>query len=68
MTFATWWRGDPLPNLSPLPTFSAHISTDTQLIARLAHHSPQVISTRFQTGSRLYLALRSSRMRKRTRS
>jgi hypothetical protein len=56
MPFATWWRGDPLPNLSPLPTFSAHLSTDTELIARLANHSPQAISTRFQTGNRLYLA------------
>jgi RimJ/RimL family protein N-acetyltransferase len=56
MTFATWWRGDPLPNLSPLPTFSAHLSTDTQLIAHLANRSPQIITTRFQTGNRLYLA------------
>lgn len=56
MTFATWWRGDPLPNLSPLPTFSAYLSTDTQLIARLSNHSPQVIATRFQAGNRLYLA------------
>ena len=56
MAFATWWRGDFLPNLSPLPTFSAHLSTDTQLIARLSNHSPQVIATRFQMGNRLYLA------------
>jgi RimJ/RimL family protein N-acetyltransferase len=56
MTFATWWRGDPLPNLLPLPTFSAHLSTDTQLIARLANYSPQIIATRFQMGNRLYIA------------
>lgn len=56
MTFATWWRGDPLPHLSPLPTFSAHRSTDTQLIARLTNRSPELFTTRFQTGNRLYLA------------
>ncbi|BCL79736.1 GNAT family N-acetyltransferase [Ktedonobacteria bacterium brp13] len=56
MTFATWWRGDSLPTLPPLPTFSAHFSTDTQLIARLSNHSPQAIATRFQMGNRLYLA------------
>lgn len=58
MPFATWWRGDPLPNLSPLPTFSfsARNSTDTQLIARLANLSQQKISTRFQAGNSLYLA------------
>lgn len=56
MTFATWWRGDPLPDLSPLPTFSAHLSTDTQLIARLTNHLPQIIDTRFQMGKRFYIA------------
>lgn len=56
MTFATWWRGDTLPNLSPLPTFSAHLSTDTQLIAHLSQRSPQVIASRFQEGNQLYLA------------
>jgi RimJ/RimL family protein N-acetyltransferase len=56
MAFATWWRGDSLPNLSPLPTFSVHLSTDTQLIARLSNQSPQAIATRLQMGNRLYLA------------
>ncbi|GER86300.1 hypothetical protein KDW_04620 [Dictyobacter vulcani] len=56
MTFATWWRGDSLPCLSPLPIFSAHLSTDTQLVARLSNHSPQAIATRFQMGNRCYLA------------
>lgn len=56
MTFATWWRGDSLPNLSPLPPFSARLSTETQLITHLTNHSPQVIATRFQMGNRLYLA------------
>ena len=56
MPFATWWQGDPLPDLPPLPTFSAHLSTDTQLIARLTNHSPQIIDTSFQAGKRLYIA------------
>jgi GNAT superfamily N-acetyltransferase len=59
MTFATWWRGDPLPNLSPLPSFSVHRSTDAQLIAQLTNLSLQTIATRFQAGKRLYLAFMS---------
>jgi RimJ/RimL family protein N-acetyltransferase len=53
------WRGDPLPNLSPLPSFSAHLSTDAQLIAHLTNHSLQTITARFQKGNRLYLAFMS---------
>ena len=56
MAFATWWRGDPLPDLTSLPTFSAHRSTDAQLIARLTKRPPQVMDARFQMGNRLYLA------------
>ncbi|GHO74974.1 hypothetical protein KSD_27450 [Ktedonobacter sp. SOSP1-85] len=56
MTFATWWRRDSLPDLSPLPTFSARLSTDIEEIARLTNHSPQVIITCLQTGNRSYLA------------
>lgn len=56
MTFATWWRGDPLPNLSPLPSFSTYLSTDEPLIAQLTNLSRQAIATRFQEGKRIYLA------------
>jgi RimJ/RimL family protein N-acetyltransferase len=56
MTFATWWRRDSLPNLSPLPTFSTRLSTDIEEIARLTNHSPQVIATRLQAGNRPCLA------------
>lgn len=56
MPFGTWWRGTPLPDLSPLPAFSASISTDTQLITRLAKLSQQEIDDRFQTGKHLYIA------------
>lgn len=56
MTFATWWRRDSLPDLSPLPTFSARHSTDIEEISQLTNHSPQVIATRLQAGNRPYLA------------
>jgi hypothetical protein len=59
MAFATWWRGDPLPNLSPLPSFSAHASTDAMFIASVTSHDPQAIATRFQRGNRCYLAFKS---------
>ena len=56
MTFATWWRRDSLPDLSPLPKFSAHPSTDIEEIAHLTNGSPQNIATRLQAGNRPYLA------------
>jgi GNAT superfamily N-acetyltransferase len=56
MPFGTWWRGDPLPDLSPLPTFSAKLSTDTQLIAQLADLPEHAVDIRFQTENQLYLA------------
>ncbi len=55
MPFGTWWRGDYLPDLSSLPTFSAHLSTDTLLISRLTNLSQEVISARFQTGNHCYI-------------
>lgn len=56
MPFGTWWRETSLPDLSPLSAFSACISTDTQLITRLANLSQQEINARFQTGKHLYIA------------
>jgi hypothetical protein len=56
MPFATWWRGDPLPVLPPLPPFSAHITNDTQLIARLNNLSQRSIHIRLQSGNRPYIA------------
>lgn len=56
MTFATWWRRDSLPDLSPLSTFSAHPSTDIEEIAKLTKHSLQIITARLQAGNRPYLA------------
>ena len=56
MSLATWWRGDPLPDLPDLPSFSAARSTDVDLIAQLAEHPRQEIITRFADENRLYLA------------
>lgn len=56
MTFATWWRGDPLPDLLPLPAFYVHPATDPLLIASVASQDPQTLVTRFQRGDRCYLA------------
>jgi GNAT superfamily N-acetyltransferase len=56
MPFATWWRGDHLPDLSPLSTFSAHLSADTLSIAHLTDLAPEVVAARLQAGNRAYLA------------
>lgn len=56
MPFGTWWRGDALPNLAPLPTFSASTSTDIPLIAQLANLSEQEVRNRIQKENRSYIA------------
>src|SRR5690349_11558726 len=56
MPFATWWRGDPLPALSPLPNFAAHRSTDVALISGLTDLSVPAINARFQAGHYPYIA------------
>ncbi|QBD78992.1 GNAT family N-acetyltransferase [Ktedonosporobacter rubrisoli] len=56
MTFATWWRGDPLPDLAPLPTFSAHLSSDIHLISQVTNRPLEAITPRLQEGNRPYLA------------
>ncbi len=56
MPFATWWRGDSLPDLSPLPHFSVQRSTDIQLITQLTDLSKQELDRRFQRGNHIYIA------------
>jgi hypothetical protein len=56
MALATWWRGDPLPDLPELPSFSAARSTDVDLIAHMAELSRQEVQNRFADENRLYLA------------
>ena len=56
MALGNWWRGDPLPDLPSLQGFSACISTDMQLIARLSGLPPQEIEMRLQHGNHAYIA------------
>ncbi|GCE15974.1 GNAT family N-acetyltransferase [Tengunoibacter tsumagoiensis] len=56
MPFATWWRGDAIPVLSPLPNLSIRRSTDAECIAQLSHVPVADIAHRFLTGDILYLA------------
>jgi GNAT superfamily N-acetyltransferase len=56
MPFATWWRGDPLPVLTALPSFEAQPVTgwaDAQQITGLTENR---ILARHQSGHRLYAA------------
>ncbi|HEY8601889.1 MAG TPA: hypothetical protein VIL85_25910 [Thermomicrobiales bacterium] len=56
MALATWWHGDPLPALSPLPALRAAVTTDTALLARLAALDPTEVAARLAGGHRPYLA------------
>ena len=56
MALGTWWRGDILPELPPLQSFSAHISTDTALIANMNAISVQEVEARQQQGNHAYVA------------
>jgi GNAT superfamily N-acetyltransferase len=56
MPFATWWRGDPLPMLPPLPELTVERSRDVPLIARLTEQPEQAITALFEAGHHPYLA------------
>ena len=56
MPFGTWWRGDPLPELPPLPTFSVCTTEDIQLIAQTTRLSKHMIAARIRQGNRPYIA------------
>lgn len=56
MALATWWQGDPLPDLAPLAHFSAHPSTDISLLASLVQVKEDKIRSRIQSGSVPYVA------------
>ena len=56
MALGTWWRGDLLPNLPPLQSFSAHISTDKALISKMNDISLQEVDARMQNGNHAYVA------------
>lgn len=56
MPIATWWRDDPLPALSSLPTFAAHRTTDKALIASCTNLSEAAVEARLQGGHYPYIA------------
>lgn len=56
MALATWWRGDALPQLPVLPSFSAGISTDKDTIARMNQLTNEEVERRFDQGHIFYLA------------
>lgn len=56
MALGTWWRGDPLPRLSPLSAFSIRLATDTQPITQLNRITEAEFHNRQQTGNHAYIA------------
>jgi GNAT superfamily N-acetyltransferase len=53
---ATWWRGDPLPTLPPLPGFRVVLPDDDLLLADLTHLAKTTIQQRRADGHQPYLA------------
>jgi GNAT superfamily N-acetyltransferase len=56
MALATWWRGDALPPLPPLPGFRAAITDDETLLAELAGLPAGEVRNRIRNAHRPYLA------------
>lgn len=57
MALATWWSGDPLPPLAPLPDFHARATTNVALLSRLAALDPSEVEARQAGGHLPYLAM-----------
>jgi GNAT superfamily N-acetyltransferase len=56
MALATWWQGDPLPELPPLPSLSVCANHTVPLLAQLVQVSEEEIQSRLQTGHTAFLA------------
>ena len=56
MALATWWAGDSLPTLAPLPGFRAKIIADGDAMARLAELDPAEVRARLDGGHWPYVA------------
>jgi GNAT superfamily N-acetyltransferase len=56
MALATWWRGDPLPDLAPLPGFRAARTDDMSALARLTALDEAEIASRLAAGHHPYVA------------
>ena len=56
MPFATWWRGDPLPELPPLPSLSTRRVTRWDEARRITGLTEDRVLLRYQGGHRPYAA------------
>ena len=56
MALATWWRGDPLPALDPLPDFHVAAPRDAALIAQVGGLTAAQARRRLDQGHQPYLA------------
>jgi GNAT superfamily N-acetyltransferase len=56
MALATWWRGDSVPPLSPLPGFRVEASQDERLIGHINRLAQDAVRQRIRTGHQPYLA------------
>lgn len=54
--FHTWWRGDPLPNLSTLPGLELSPALNSSAISAFASADPRVIGERILRGHQPWLA------------
>ncbi|HET8522744.1 MAG TPA: hypothetical protein VFL82_05895 [Thermomicrobiales bacterium] len=61
MALATWWRGDFLPQLSPLSGFQVEVGTDVTRIAALISLGEGEVETRLAAGHRIYIAMLDGR-------
>ena len=58
MAIATWWSGDPRPNLSPLAGLDVSPATDIASVAQINQLAPAEVRRRIANGNRPYLASR----------
>lgn len=52
----TWWRGDPLPRLGPIPGLTIAPTDDLQVLTELTNLNEDEIVDRFATGHRTWIA------------
>jgi GNAT superfamily N-acetyltransferase len=56
MALATWWRGDALPELNPIPGLEVAVGDGLEAIARLTALSRDEAAARLEAGHRVYVA------------
>src|SRR5438105_3516285 len=52
----TWWRGDPLPRLEPIPGLTMGLAQPDDVLAEVNRVTPGEVRRRVQTGNRPYVA------------